>query len=91
LILKNFPLKIFFQFLVIKSLDPDPDWYSAEMLYPDPESMNLDPQHCRDPSYTIPSSLHTSEIQNCKKREFLAQIYEENLIFRTKGTTLSLK
>ncbi len=31
----------FFNFLVIKTLDPYPDPYSLEMLYPD-----LDPQQC---------------------------------------------
>ncbi len=40
-----------FEFLVIKTLDPEPDPYpdSLEMLdpdpYPDPDSMNTDPQH----------------------------------------------
>jgi hypothetical protein len=33
-----------FQFLVIQTLDPDPD--SLEMLEPDPNSMNADPQNC---------------------------------------------
>ncbi len=37
---KNF--RFFLQFLVIKTLDPDPD--SLEMLDPYPESMNPDPQ-----------------------------------------------
>jgi hypothetical protein len=32
-------------FLVIKTLDPYPDPDSLEMLDPDPDSMNPDPQH----------------------------------------------
>jgi hypothetical protein len=36
---------IFFQFLVIKTLDQDLDPDSLEQLDPDPESMNPDPQH----------------------------------------------
>jgi hypothetical protein len=40
----NFFLAVqFFQFLVIKNLDPD--WYSAKMLDPDPKSIKPDPQH----------------------------------------------
>ncbi len=41
----NFFQLYFCQFLGIKTLDTDPD--SLEMLgaYPDPDSMNLDPQH----------------------------------------------
>ncbi len=42
-IFKKFQL-YFFQFLVIKTLDPDPD--SLEMLDPDPDSVNRNPQHC---------------------------------------------
>jgi hypothetical protein len=42
--IKNDPQKYVHKFLVIKTLDPDPD--SLEMLDPDPDSMNLDPQHC---------------------------------------------
>jgi hypothetical protein len=34
----------FLQFSVIKTLDPDPD--SLEMLYPDPDSVDPDQQHC---------------------------------------------
>ncbi len=37
---------VFFQFLVIKTLDLDPDLDSLEMLGPDPDSMNPDSQHC---------------------------------------------
>jgi hypothetical protein len=39
-ILKNFQL-YFYQLLVIKTLDPD----SLEMMDPDPDSMNPDPQN----------------------------------------------
>jgi hypothetical protein len=39
---KNFTAVNFFQFWVIKTLDPDPDRYSPKMLDPDPESMNPD-------------------------------------------------
>ncbi len=48
--IKNFLLYIFIN--VMKS--PDPDWYSATMLDPDPESMNPDPQHCLQ---LIPTSV----------------------------------
>jgi hypothetical protein len=34
----------FFQFLAIKTLDPD--WYQPKMLDPDLESMNPDLKHC---------------------------------------------
>jgi hypothetical protein len=34
------------QFLVIKSLDPNLEQDSLEMLDPDPDLMNPDPQHC---------------------------------------------
>jgi hypothetical protein len=55
--IKNFKLYFFLQFLVIKTLDPDPYLNpnpcsypdSLEMLdsdpYPDPDSINADPQH----------------------------------------------
>jgi hypothetical protein len=38
----------FFKFLVIKTLDPDPepDLDSLEMLDPDPDLTNPGPQHC---------------------------------------------
>jgi hypothetical protein len=43
---KKFSAAIFFQFLVIKALDPD--WIrigvDPKMLDPDPEKMNTDPQ-----------------------------------------------
>jgi hypothetical protein len=44
--LKNLLAVFFLQFLVIKTLDPDPD--SLEMLDPDPyqDSMSPDPQLC---------------------------------------------
>ncbi len=42
--MKQFFCCIFFTFLVIKTLDPDPN--SLEMLAPDPDSMNPDPKHC---------------------------------------------
>jgi hypothetical protein len=44
---KNFKL-YFFNFLVIKTLDPDPepDLDSLEMLDPDPDLINPDPRHC---------------------------------------------
>jgi hypothetical protein len=45
----------FFNFLDIKSLEPD--LYSAKRLAPDPESMNPDPQHWLN---ELP--------KNCKKR-----------------------
>ncbi len=35
-----------FHFLVIKTLDPDPEPDSLELLGPDPDLMNPDPQHC---------------------------------------------
>jgi hypothetical protein len=50
LIQKNliFLAVIFFQFLVIKALDPDPYWIrigiQLKMLDPDPDEMNADPQ-----------------------------------------------
>ncbi len=37
-----FPAVNFFHFLVIKTLDPD--WYSADIMYPDPDSINPDPK-----------------------------------------------
>jgi hypothetical protein len=51
-LIKNFFLSavIFFQFLVIKALDPD--WIrirignQPKMLNPDPDEMNADPQPC---------------------------------------------
>ncbi len=49
---KNLSCIFYLQFSVIKTLDPylDPDPESLEMLvtnqYPDPDSMNLDPQLC---------------------------------------------
>jgi hypothetical protein len=38
----------FFKFLIIKTLDPEPDGIQPEMLDPDPdrESMNPDPKQC---------------------------------------------
>jgi hypothetical protein len=51
-IYKKFSAVYFYQFFVMKS--PDPDWYSATMLDPDPESMNPDPQHCLQ---LIPTSV----------------------------------
>jgi hypothetical protein len=44
---KNFFICKFFQSLVIKTLDQDqdPDWYSAKMIDPDPESINPDSKH----------------------------------------------
>ncbi len=36
---------VFKKKLVIKTLDPDPYPDSLEMLEPDPNSLNLDPQH----------------------------------------------
>ncbi len=41
LLIKKKILAVFFQYLVIKTLDPD----SLEMLDPDPGTMNLDPQY----------------------------------------------
>ncbi len=55
---KNSAVFFLLQFLVIKSLDPEPNPDSVEMVdpgpypdpytdpYPDPDSMNPDPQHC---------------------------------------------
>ncbi len=40
--IKKFQLYFFLQFLVIKTLDTDPD--SLEILDPDPDSLNPDPQ-----------------------------------------------
>jgi hypothetical protein len=48
----NFSAVYFCKFLVMNSSDPD--WYSAAMLDPDPESMNPDPQHCLQP---VPTSI----------------------------------
>jgi hypothetical protein len=36
----------FFQFLVIKTLEPDRIGIQPKMLYPDSDSMNPDPKHC---------------------------------------------
>ncbi len=36
---------VFLQFLAIKTRDPDPDPDPLDMLDPDRNSMNLDPQH----------------------------------------------
>jgi hypothetical protein len=50
---KKFSAVIFFQFLVIKALDPD--WIRIrigvhpKMLDPDPDEMNTDPQPCSTP------------------------------------------
>jgi hypothetical protein len=45
--LKNFCcIFFFFQFLVMKTLDPDQDSLEMRDPYPDPDSMNLDPQLC---------------------------------------------
>ncbi len=41
---KEMSAVFFLQLLIIKTLDPYPD--SLEMLDPDPDSMNPDPQHC---------------------------------------------
>jgi hypothetical protein len=46
LIQKKCHLYFFSLVLVIKALDPYPDQYSLEMLDPDPDSMNPDPQLC---------------------------------------------
>ncbi len=50
---KKFHLYCFLKFIVIKTPDPDRD--SLEMLgpdpYPDPDSMNPDPQHCLKARY----------------------------------------
>jgi hypothetical protein len=50
-IYKNFS-PVFYQFMVIKTQDPDlePDPDSLEMLEPD--SMNWDPQHCWHPYFS---------------------------------------
>jgi hypothetical protein len=37
----------FFQFLVIKTLDLDPDPHSPKMLDPDPLEISADPKHCK--------------------------------------------
>ncbi len=41
----------FFWFWVIKTLDPDSNWYSAKMLDSDLEKINPDPKHwCSPPT-----------------------------------------
>ena len=49
IIRKLFSQKLFLIFFFFKiyniTLDPDPNW--TKILYPDPTSMYLDPQHCR--------------------------------------------
>jgi hypothetical protein len=42
---RKFQLYFFLHFLVIKTLDPDPDSDSLEMRDPDTDYMNLDSQH----------------------------------------------
>jgi hypothetical protein len=37
--------QLFLKFLVIKTLEQEPDPYPLEMLDPDPNSLNPDPQH----------------------------------------------